>query len=110
MALSLGANHPCCSLSILSILVVLLAKWIERRFGRRSDGNLCVTKAMKVIVFSLPHFQEWLHKEWGIEATVLYDRAPSFFHRTSLDERHALFQRILPSIGLQVRVIVRCDA
>ncbi|OAO11747.1 chitobiosyldiphosphodolichol beta-mannosyltransferase [Blastocystis sp. ATCC 50177/Nand II] len=81
MALSLGANHP----------LVRIAKWIERRFGRRSDGNLCVTKAMK----------EWLHTEWGIEATVLYDRAPSFFHRTSLDERHALFQRILPSIGLQ---------
>lgn len=46
--------------------------------------------------------QEWLHNEWGIEASVLYDRAPSFFHRTSLEERHALFQRILPSLGLFV--------
>ena len=63
-----------------------------------------MTKAMKVVFAPLAHSQDWLHTEWGIEATVLYDRAPSFFHRTSLDERNALFQRILPSIGLQVVV------
>ena len=68
--------------------MVRIARWIERFFGRLSDGNLCVTKAM----------QAWLKKEWGIEASVLYDRAPSHFHQATLQEKHTLFHKILPSL------------
>ena len=61
-----------------------IAKWIERFFGRLSDGNLCVTCAMK----------DWLKQEWDIDASVLYDRAPQSFHRASLKEKHALFSKL----------------
>ena len=45
--------------------------------------------------------QSWLKKEWGIEASVLYDRAPSHFHQSTLQEKHSLFQKILPSLQCQ---------
>ena len=64
--------------------MVRIAKWIEHFFGRLSDGNLCVTHAMK----------DWLKREWDIDASVLYDRAPQSFHRASLEERHALFSKL----------------
>ena len=66
------------------IVVVRIAKWIEHFFGRLSDGNLCVTHAMK----------DWLKREWDIDASVLYDRAPQSFHRASLEEKHALFSKL----------------
>lgn len=66
------------------IVVVRIAKWIEHFFGRLSDGNLCVTLAMK----------DWLKREWDIDASVLYDRAPQSFHRASLEEKHALFSKL----------------
>ena len=36
---------------ILLFVVVKIAMWIERFFGQRSDGNLCVTQAMQVLHF-----------------------------------------------------------
>ncbi|XP_047330545.1 UDP-glycosyltransferase TURAN isoform X2 [Impatiens glandulifera] len=74
LALSLGRSSP----------LVALYHWIEKHYGRMSDGSLCVTKAM----------QHELEQNWGIKATVLYDQPPEFFHLASLEERHQLFCRI----------------
>ncbi|KAH6558309.1 hypothetical protein KP509_1Z070000 [Ceratopteris richardii] len=38
--------------------------------------------------------QQELAENWGIKATVLYDRAPSHFHPTSMEEKHELFHRL----------------
>ncbi|XP_068605502.1 chitobiosyldiphosphodolichol beta-mannosyltransferase [Brachionichthys hirsutus] len=74
MALSLGHRHP----------AVLLAKWYERVFGRLASRSLCVTEAMR----------EDLQRNWGIRATTLYDRPPSVFRETPLEQRHGLFLRL----------------
>ncbi|KAA3473790.1 UDP-glycosyltransferase TURAN isoform X6 [Gossypium australe] len=50
----------------------------EKRYGQMANGSLCVTKAM----------QHGLAQNWGIRATVLYDRPPEFFCPTSLQEKH----------------------
>lgn len=80
-------------------LVVVIAKEIERFFGQRSDGNLCVTKAMK----------EWLKDEWNIEASVLYDRAPKMFHTASLNEKYELFEKLRPILGLDCQLMEKKD-
>ncbi len=54
MALQMGRRHP----------LVLLARRFERSWGRQAHAHLCVTKAM----------QTDLQHNWGIEATVFYDR------------------------------------
>ncbi|KAE8282742.1 Chitobiosyldiphosphodolichol beta-mannosyltransferase [Larimichthys crocea] len=74
MALSLGQRHP----------VVRLAKWYEHFFGPLAAHNLCVTNAMK----------DDLQKNWGIEATTLYDRPPFIFRETPLKLQHELFMRL----------------
>lgn len=33
----------------------------------------------------------WLHDNWNVEATVLYDKPPDFFKASSLKEIHNLF-------------------
>lgn len=71
MALSLGYNSP----------LVRFAKWYEHLFGRFSSANICVTKAM----------QADLRDNWGVRATVLYDRPPVIFKETPLNDRHKLF-------------------
>lgn len=57
---------------------VSLYKWFEKHYGKMADASLCVTKAM----------QHELAQNWGINATVLYDQPPDFFHPASLEERH----------------------
>ncbi|DAZ94233.1 TPA: hypothetical protein N0F65_006049 [Lagenidium giganteum] len=74
LAMSLGDNH----------LLVKIARWIERVFGRKADANLCVTEVM----------QEWLRDTWQIEATVLHDKPPLFFKPTPLEVQHGLLQRV----------------
>ncbi|CAH0487796.1 unnamed protein product [Peronospora farinosa] len=74
LALSLGSEH----------VLVKIAKWVERVFGRKADANLCVTYAM----------QAWLRETWKIEATVLHDKPPHFFKPTSLYTQHELFARV----------------
>ncbi|KAJ1388255.1 Glycosyltransferase subfamily 4-like, N-terminal domain [Sesbania bispinosa] len=71
LGLSLGRNSH----------FVSLYKWFEKRYGKMADASLCVTKAM----------QHELAQNWGINATVLYDQPPDFFHPTSLEERHKDF-------------------
>ncbi|MGQ0734282.1 MAG: glycosyltransferase [Acidobacteriota bacterium] len=40
----------------------------QRRWGRRADGHLTVSQALA----------EWLHREWGLAADVIYDRPPAW--------------------------------
>ncbi|KAH9312732.1 hypothetical protein KI387_027767, partial [Taxus chinensis] len=60
----------------------------EKHYGKMADGCLCVTKAM----------QHELAQNWGIRATVVYDRSPEFFRPTSLKEKHELFCRLNKAI------------
>ncbi|KAG8097104.1 hypothetical protein GUJ93_ZPchr0013g35909 [Zizania palustris] len=78
LGLSHGRSH----------IVVKIYYWFERHFGKMADGAFCVTKAMK----------HELAQNWGINATVLYDQSPEFFHPTSLEEKHELFSRLGNSI------------
>lgn len=68
--------------------IVKLAKLIESHFGRKATENICVTKAM----------QSDLRDNWNIRATVLYDRPPSQFRPTTLEEKHELFVRLSQTI------------
>ncbi|CRL06341.1 CLUMA_CG019094, isoform A [Clunio marinus] len=63
---------------------VKLARLIEGFFGRRSDLNFCVTKAMK----------QDLYDNYNIKATVLYDRPSEKFQKISLERKHQLFQEL----------------
>uniref|UniRef100_A0A8C4T0W5 ALG1 chitobiosyldiphosphodolichol beta-mannosyltransferase n=1 Tax=Erpetoichthys calabaricus TaxID=27687 RepID=A0A8C4T0W5_ERPCA len=74
MALSLGERNP----------IVRLAKWYEKLFGRLSDYNLCVTNAMK----------EDLSTNWNIKAVTLYDRPPSRFKESALEDQHHLYLKL----------------
>lgn len=67
--------------------LVKFAKLVESYFGRKSDVNFCVTKAMK----------KDLMENWNIEATVLYDRPPEKFHQISTEKTHDLFHRLATS-------------
>ena len=37
--------------------------------------------------------KSWLLQNWGVNAAVLHDQPPDFFHRTSVDEVHRLFTK-----------------
>ncbi|CAI0420467.1 unnamed protein product [Linum tenue] len=79
MALSVGRNSR----------FVAVYHWFEQHFGKMANGSLCVTKAM----------QHELAQNWGINATVLYDKPPEFFHPTPIEEKHkVLFCRLGKSI------------
>jgi beta-1,4-mannosyltransferase len=56
----------------------------ERRWGRRADGHLAVSKALA----------DWLQREWKITATVLYDRPASFLAKPPLEVSNELWQRL----------------
>jgi beta-1,4-mannosyltransferase len=56
----------------------------ERRWGRRADGHLAVSKALA----------DWLQREWKISATVLYDRPASFLAKPPLEVSNELWQRL----------------
>ncbi len=58
--------------------VVRAAKSLEFHFGRKSDLNFCVTRAM----------QQDLAENWNITATVLYDRPPERFKPLTIEEKH----------------------
>jgi beta-1,4-mannosyltransferase len=74
MAISLSERH----------WIVRLAQSYEKLFGRAADQHLCVTEAM----------QQELRDNWGIVATVLYDRAPDIFHPASPAEVHQLLGKL----------------
>lgn len=78
MGLTLGRGHK----------IVRLAEKYERYWGRKSDGGLCVTKAM----------QSDLDKGWKVKATVFYDRPPEFFRPATLQEKHDLLLRLSQTV------------
>lgn len=106
LGLSLGRSHPFVRLSYIYERA-MAQRVLGSPPGRsltspltlacpQAHAHLCVTKAMR----------EWLRSEWGVQATVLYDRAPDFFRRTSVPERHALFKRLGPQLAPAAEV--RC--
>lgn len=64
-----------------SHIMVKLYKWFEKYFGKTADGSLCVTMSM----------QHELAQNWGVNASLFYDRPSAFFHPASLMESHKLF-------------------
>jgi len=74
LAMSCGNDSP----------LVRLTKAVERFFAARCHSALCVTKAMQVDLSS----------NWGIPATVLYDRPPDIFHPISHAEKHVLLKKL----------------
>jgi beta-1,4-mannosyltransferase len=45
--------------------------------------------------------QEFLQREWGVNATVLYDKPPVYFHECSLEEAHHVFYSIQKDLRLK---------
>jgi beta-1,4-mannosyltransferase len=58
-------------------LFIQIYQVYERFFGRGAHANFCVSKAM----------QKDLAENWGIQAKVLYDRAPAMFKETPPAEK-----------------------
>ena len=74
LSLSLGNNH----------ILVKIAKWYEEFFGQLSNGNLCVTKALK----------SDLYKNWQIKARVMHDKPGPTMGTIMDNEKHDLFKRL----------------
>ncbi|XP_049958908.1 chitobiosyldiphosphodolichol beta-mannosyltransferase [Schistocerca serialis cubense] len=74
MALTLGKSHK----------LIRVSELFERTYGKLSDGNICVTAAMKTD----------LKENWGIMATTHYDRPPHYFRPITDVEKHNLFQKL----------------
>jgi beta-1,4-mannosyltransferase len=72
------------AMSVRNTLVVAVAKWFERFFGRLADAHFCVSKAM----------QRELESNWGItKVHVLHDCPPEFFGPATEAQRKDLFSR-----------------
>jgi beta-1,4-mannosyltransferase len=56
----------------------------ERRWARRAHAHLAVSKGLA----------EWLAREYGVKATVVYDRPGAAFTRPTADEAKELWGRI----------------
>jgi beta-1,4-mannosyltransferase len=65
----------------------------ERRWARRADAHLAVSQALA----------DWLKREWKVNATVVYDRPPSFFAKPSLATANELWQRLAHDLHLGAR-------
>eukprot|EP00511_Aplanochytrium_stocchinoi_P010332 CAMPEP_0204865752 /NCGR_PEP_ID=MMETSP1348-20121228/13224_1 /ASSEMBLY_ACC=CAM_ASM_000700 /TAXON_ID=215587 /ORGANISM="Aplanochytrium stocchinoi, Strain GSBS06" /LENGTH=476 /DNA_ID=CAMNT_0052017253 /DNA_START=59 /DNA_END=1489 /DNA_ORIENTATION=+ len=77
LALKLGENHP----------LVLVARIYEKVFAHIGDYHICVTRALK----------EWLCDSFSLsenKITVMYDKAPGFFHPRNVVEKHRLFYKL----------------
>jgi len=64
----------------------------ERRWARRAGAHLAVSRAMA----------DWLQREYTVRATVVYDRPPQAFSRSSPADQAALWARVAPIAGLGV--------
>jgi beta-1,4-mannosyltransferase len=65
---------------------------MERRWGRRADAHVAVSRALA----------DWLSREWGITATVLYDRPSAPFVRVSDDRWDEVRRKLHAELGLGV--------
>ena len=66
--------------------VVYVSRFLEKALARRAHSHMCVSKAMS----------RWLLDNFGIEATVLYDRPNSSFKKEppSILQRHVLLHKL----------------
>ena len=85
LAVRLGEEHR----------AVRALKRSERRWARRADGHLAVSKSLA----------DWLQREWQITATVLYDRPTAMFAKPSLEAANELWQRLSRELNLGARRI-----
>jgi beta-1,4-mannosyltransferase len=85
LAVRLGEEHR----------AVRALKRSERRWARRADAHLAVSKSLA----------DWLRREWQITATVLYDRPTAMFAKPSLEAANELWQRLSRELNLGVRRI-----
>ncbi len=85
LAVRLGEQHR----------AVRALKRSERRWARRADAHLAVSKSLA----------DWLQREWQITATVLYDRPTATFTKPSLDAANDLWQRLTRQLNLGSRRI-----
>ena len=69
---------------------VRCAKHLERFWGRRAVAHLCVSHAM----------QHELAVTWGIQAEVFYDKPPTSFRPTPLQQAHDLWLRLTPVLAV----------
>jgi beta-1,4-mannosyltransferase len=65
----------------------------EARWAKRAYAHITVSQAMA----------DWLKREWGINATVLYDRPPAFFAKPDLAVAADLWQRLARDLNLGPR-------
>ena len=82
-----------------------IAKYYEAKLAPLSDGNLCVTSAMR----------DYLVSDFKIQTNkiqVLQDRPPEFFHSTSLQVKHELMMKLRDDMELSCPVLkqMRLDA
>uniref|UniRef100_A0A1B6M2E3 Uncharacterized protein n=1 Tax=Graphocephala atropunctata TaxID=36148 RepID=A0A1B6M2E3_9HEMI len=81
LALTHGKGHK----------LVQMSEKFEGFFGRRSDGNLCVTRTMKGDLW----------KRWNFKAVILYDRPPEHFGSITPEERQTLMVKY-PELSSQL--------
>ena len=75
LALKLRPGHP----------ALRCYRWLERTFGRRGDGHLCVSHAMRSV----------LAEQWRVpDARVLYDRPLQFDPPVGVTARHEWLDRL----------------
>jgi beta-1,4-mannosyltransferase len=67
----------------------------EARWARRADGHLAVSQGMA----------DWLRRQWRIDATVVYDRPPSFFSKCDPAASADVWQRLAREHQLGARRI-----
>ena len=62
----------------------------ERRWARRADAHLAVSQAMA----------DWLLRQYGVRATVVYDRAPQIFSPPSAADGAAVWAKLAASAAI----------
>ncbi len=62
----------------------------ESRLARRADAHLCVSQALR----------DWLLRECGVRAAVLYDRPPAWFAATDAGRSAELRAHVIVEAGL----------
>ncbi|CAL1541769.1 unnamed protein product [Lymnaea stagnalis] len=74
LSMALKKDHP----------LVRFAEWYEKRCGRLSSYNICVTNAMR----------DDLKTNWNINAITAHDRPSEIFQSASLEKQNDLFTRL----------------
>jgi beta-1,4-mannosyltransferase len=85
LAVRLGDRHR----------VVRALRRSERRWAHRAHAHIAVSQALA----------DWLKREWGVRATVLYDRPSAFFAKPTLEAASELWQRLARDHNLGPRRI-----